>query len=56
MAELICKNNCTEHEVQIDKQDKETLSNFIEGADYELSSVFFGEHSKKIYITLKERN
>ena len=56
MAELSCENNCTKHEVvEINDDDKEMLSSFIGGVDYEFSSVFFDEITKDIVIRLKER-
>tara|TARA_Y100000361_G_C11146728_1_gene338484 strand:+ start:1094 stop:1267 length:174 start_codon:yes stop_codon:yes gene_type:complete len=55
MAELTCENDCTEHKVvQIDEHDKEMLSNFIGGVDYEFSNVFVDELTKDIVITLRE--
>ena len=55
MAELSCENNCTKHDVEINDDDKEMLSSFIEGADYEFSSVFVDEITKDIVVRLRER-
>ena len=54
MPELLCENNCTRHEVQLDENDMQTIANMFGEVDYELENVNFDEISKRIVITLKE--
>ena len=51
MAELICENDCTKHEVQLDTDDRKMLSNLV--VDYTLVSAFYDEKTKDIVIRIK---
>ena len=51
MAELICENDCTKHEVQLDTDDRKMLSNFV--VDYTLASAFYDDTTQDIVIRLK---
>jgi len=56
MAELLCEEECTKHEVvQIEEKDKEMLADFIGGVDYEFSSATYDETTKDIVIRLKDK-
>lgn len=52
MAELLCEEDCTKHEVQLDADDRRMLSNLV--VDYRLASAFYCETTKDIVIRLKD--
>lgn len=52
MAELLCEEDCTKHEVQLDEDDRKMLSNLV--VDYTLVSATYEETTKEVVLRLKE--
>ena len=50
MAELLCEEDCTKHEVQLDEDDRRMLSEFV--VDYKFASASYDENTKEIVIRL----
>ena len=54
MPNLYCKNNCTQHEVELIGNEKEKLQEIFDDIDYQFESIKYEQSTSKITVTFAE--